>query len=221
MGRTRVGVYGGTFDPVHNGHIKVAHALISAFDFERLLFVPAFVPPHKRGREISSAYHRVAMLALATVDEQQILVSTIELETPTRPYTVETLARLESLEERSQLFFVMGADSFLDIASWREHETLLSSYSIVVAMRPGYDEHDPASHLNEEIRARVVDLRGRKSPQKDVLNAPHVFLTDYVAADISATRVRELMAAGGDTTDYVPASVAKYAAKHKLYDDQA
>ncbi len=214
-------MYGGTFDPVHNGHVEIAHALISAFGFERLLFVPAFVPPHKRGREISSAYHRVAMLALATVDEPKILVSTIELEMPTRPYTVETLARLESMDESSQLFFVMGADSFGDIASWREHETLLTSYSIVVAMRPGYGYHDPAAHLSPEIRARVVDLRGKRSPGSDVLGVPHVFLTDYVLADISATRVRELMTAGEDATKYVPPSVAKYAEKHRLYDEQA
>jgi len=127
--RQRLGVYGGTFDPIHNGHLRVAAALLENFALDQLLFVPAFVPPHKRGQEISAPHHRYAMLALATAQDARMLISTIELEAPTRPYTIETLGRLQTQDPRAQLFFVMGMDSFREVTSWREHERLLSEYS--------------------------------------------------------------------------------------------
>ncbi|MBL8186827.1 MAG: adenylyltransferase/cytidyltransferase family protein, partial [Acidobacteria bacterium] len=93
--RQRIAVYGGTFDPIHDGHLRVADAILKAFAMDRMLFVPAFVPPHKRSQQISSPFHRLAMLALATADQPQMFVSSIELEAPQRPYTIETLGRLQ------------------------------------------------------------------------------------------------------------------------------
>src|SRR2546427_11201317 len=102
----RIGVYGGTFDPIHNGHLSVAAAILDAFALQRMLFVPAFVPPHKRGREISAAYHRYAMVALATEDAPAMMASAIELEAPAKPYTIETLHRLQAEHGDARLFFI-------------------------------------------------------------------------------------------------------------------
>lgn len=220
--RQRLGVYGGTFDPVHNGHLSVATALVENFALDQLWFVPAFVPPHKRGQPISAAHHRYAMLALATAHEARMLISTIELEAPTRPYTVETLGRLQAQHPQAQLFFVMGMDSFRDVISWREHERLLSEYSIIVAARPGYRAHDlaetvSAAHLAPHLQARVIDLRGGLRPRAEDLAEAHVFITDYVAADVSATGIRQLAGADQSVESMAPPTVAAYIAKYQLY----
>ena len=217
--RQRLGVYGGTFDPVHNGHLRVATALLENFALAQLWFVPAFVPPHKREQAISAAHHRYAMLALATADEARLLVSPIELEAPTRPYTIETLGRLQAQHPQAQLFFVMGMDSFRDVTLWREHERLLSEYSIIVAARPGINAHGlaEAAHLAPHLQARVIDLRGGLRPRAEDLAETHIFLTDYVAVDVSATTIRQQAGAGKSVESIVPLPVAAYIAKYQLY----
>ena len=117
----RAAIYGGTFDPVHNGHLKVARRVQKLFGLDEVIFVPACVPPHKRGAGISSAFHRFAMLAIATENDERLRVSTVELEQPDRPYAVETVARMEErLGSDYRLFFLMGADSWSEITTWRE-----------------------------------------------------------------------------------------------------
>src|SRR5215468_6991966 len=140
--RRRIGIYGGTFDPVHCGHLAVAEAVSNAFALDRIFFVPAFTPPHKRKRMISSPFHRMAMLALATADSPKMFISTVELEAPSRPYTIETLGQLQTELQPARLFFMMGADSFSEVTSWREYEAILSEYDVIVATRPGYRDHD-------------------------------------------------------------------------------
>src|SRR2546425_9991297 len=116
MVRRRAAIYGGTFDPVHNGHVEVARRVLKLFELDEVIFVPACVPPHKRNANITSAFHRFAMLALATEADQQLLVSTLELDAPERPYAVDTVARMKVEGER--LFFLVGADSWAEITTW-------------------------------------------------------------------------------------------------------
>ena len=214
--------YGGTFDPVHNGHLRVAHAVLENFALDELLFVPAFVPPHKRGYEISAPHHRYAMLALATMHEARMRISTLELEAPARPYTIETMAHLQAQAPDAALFFVMGMDSFRDVTMWRAHEALLTTYNIIVAARPGYrangdEAKNIAGHLAPALQAQVVDLRGAIPPAPEHFAAPHIFVTDYVTADVSATAIRTAVENGQDITALVPAAVADYVSKYALY----
>lgn len=225
--RWRIGVYGGTFDPVHNGHLNVAEAVLNAFALDRIFFVPAFTPPHKRKRMISSPFHRMAMLALATADSPKMFVSTVELEAPSRPYTIETLERLRAEFQPARLFFVMGADSFGDVTSWREYEAILSEYDVVVATRPGYrgrDGDDGAQNdertvgsLAPQLRGRIVDLRGGAHPSDEDLKSSRIYLTDYVSIDVSATGIRESVEEGRSIEGLVPPSVAAYIEKYRLY----
>src|ERR687894_1484138 len=151
-GRRRIAVYGGTFDPVHAGHEAVARNLTELFALDEVLFVPAYVAPHKRDRKVSPALDRHAMLALATQDERLFRVSAVELNAPERPYTVETLAHFrESLGERARLFFIMGADSWEEITTWREWERVLSLAEHLVVTRPGYEL--PTDHITPDVRA--------------------------------------------------------------------
>jgi nicotinate-nucleotide adenylyltransferase len=233
--RRRVGVYGGTFDPIHHGHLKVAEAVLKAFAMDRLVFVPAYIPPHKRREVISSPFHRLAMLALATANSQRMFVSYIELEAPAYSYTIETLERLQAASENAQLFFVMGADSFKEITTWHEYERILTEYDCIVAARPDppdppdpEDGHlegqqraeDMADHLAPHLRVRVIDLCGGRLPPNEPLSTPHIYLTDYTQVDVSATNIRERAAQGRPLDDLVPHAVATYIEKYKLYQKQ-
>ena len=224
-GQERIGIYGGTFDPIHYGHLQVAAAICEAFALDRFFFVPAFVPPHKRDWQISAPYHRYAMVVLATLNhsplaQRNFAASTIELEAPTRPYTIETLQQLQTLYPTATLFFVMGADSFAEVNLWREYERLLTEYNIIVAARPPAEGMMVAlstQHLSAQCQQRVVDLRGSKHPTLAAVSEPNVFLTDYVAVDLAATEVRAAVRSGHSIVEMVPPEVARYIATYDLY----
>jgi nicotinate-nucleotide adenylyltransferase len=224
--RSRIALYGGTFDPVHNGHMSVARALLKLFVLDEIVFIPAHVAPHKRSQAVSPALKRYAMLALATQNEPQMRVSTLELEAPERPYTVETLARMkEKYGREARLFFVMGADSWADIRTWREWERVLTLTNHIVMARPGYGQD--AAHVTPQIRERVVDLRGADdSAIKGAVEGAEtekIYVTDAVQMDVSATKVRQLVSAGRDDEwpALIPRPVAGFIGKYRLYRDTA
>lgn len=221
-GRKRIAVYGGTFDPIHVGHAAVARNLLELFGLDELLFVPAFVAPHKRGRKVSPAFDRHAMLALATQDEWRLRVSTVELSAPERPYTVETLTRFgETLGETARLFFVMGADSWEEITTWREWERVLALADQLVVTRPGYEL--PTDHVTEAARQRIVDVRGasrgRVEDELEKNEGPRIYLTDAVNLKMAATDVRAAVARGDwdALKELVLPAVAEYIRKYGLY----
>ncbi len=153
----KIAFYGGSFDPLHVGHLAIARALSEQFDLQEFVFIPAFHAPHKKERKPTSAFHRFAMIALATNDLLQARVSKMELELPERPYTVETLGRLKNELPDTEIFFVMGADSWADILTWREWEKVLMMVNIIVVTRPDYEIG--FAHVTDEIRSRINDLR--------------------------------------------------------------
>lgn len=220
--RKRIALYGGTFDPVHIGHSAVAHSLLKVFALDEVLFIPAHVAPHKREMEVTPALDRYAMLALATEHESRFLVSKVELEAPERPYTFETLSRMQqSLGHEAQLFFVMGADSWLEITTWREWERVLNLSDHIVVTRPGYSWREDKVALM--IRERVVDLRGTGAgaavEEVDDNADPKVYLTDAVNMDVSATVIRQAVREkrDADWTQLVAPAVAEYIRKYGLY----
>ena len=221
MTSRRVGIYGGTFDPVHNGHVEVARRVLQLFELTEVIFVPAAVPPHKRTANITSAFHRFAMLALATAADQRLLVSTIELDAPDRPYAVNTIERMrETFGDETELFFIVGADSWLEITTWKEWERLLALCHLIVVTRPGFDVK---AFDREKIRVTVVDSIGRGcSPQinmNTLSGEPYVMLTDAANVDVSATAIREAAQANDHDglISKVPPAVAAYIEKHGLY----
>jgi nicotinate-nucleotide adenylyltransferase len=218
--RRRVALYGGTFDPIHVGHLTVARELLLLFALDEVLFIPAYVAPHKRERRVTPAHDRYAMLALATQGEERFKVSAIELSAPERPYTVETLSSfLESAGDATRFFFVMGADSWEEITTWREWVKVLTLTDQIVVTRPGYEL--PTSHVTEEIRRRVVDVRGREEVESELEKSegPRVFLSDAVMVDVSATDVRAAVERGelNKLDALVAPAVAEYIKKYGLY----
>jgi nicotinate-nucleotide adenylyltransferase len=212
----RAAIYGGTFDPVHSGHLEVARRVLKLFELDEVIFVPAWVPPHKRHANITSAFHRFAMLALATEQDQNLHVSTVELDAPQFPYAVETIQRMKDVAER--LFFLIGADSWAELSTWREWQRLLQMCDLIVVTRPGY-EVDP----DAAPPAEVVNVRGGAASEIAELlrsdQAPRVFVTDAAMIDVSATRIRS----AAQKNDFaalrtmVPAMVAAYIEKYNLY----
>jgi nicotinate-nucleotide adenylyltransferase len=216
--KRRLALYGGTFDPVHLGHLEVARAIAELFEIEKVLFVPAQVAPHKLGRPVTPPIHRYAMLALATEDDRRLAVSTFEIEAPNRHYTVDTLAHfIKIYGETSDLFFIMGADSWTEITTWREWRRVLTMVNHVVVTRPGY-----ILDSQQEMSDRIVDVRGDKTADRlEVGTDTRIYLTDIVMRDVSATHIRSLAAQKRfrELTQFVPVSVANYIEKYAIYQE--
>lgn len=221
----RIALYGGSFDPVHAGHITVARNLLKLFALDSVLFIPAHVAPHKRETRVAPALQRYAMLVLATQGEAQLKVSSVEIDTPGKPYTVDTLSRLQTeLGCEAQLFFIMGADSWMEITTWREWERVLALSNHIVVTRPGYKLS--AEHVTPLIRERIVDLRGaaldRIEREVDRSDGLKIYITDAVRMDVSATAIRKLLSEGRDAeiAGLVPPPVAEFIRKYGLYRDK-
>jgi nicotinate-nucleotide adenylyltransferase len=222
----KIAFYGGSFDPVHDGHLTIARKVTEIFELDEFVFVPAFHAPHKKNKKPTSAFHRFAMLALASRDEAKIKVSKMEIEAPERPYTVETLSRLKNELAEARIFFVMGADSWQDITTWREWERVLTLVDIIVVTRPDYEIG--FSHVTGAIRERIVDLRESnqqsaisRQPETDsrlTIDDSRIYITDAVQIDVSATEIRQKIRENiGGWREFVPEEVVKYVEKYKLY----
>ena len=216
--RNRIALYGGTFDPVHLGHLKGAHRVSELFEIDKVLFVPAQVAPHKVGRPVSRSIHRHAMLVLATQGDKKLLVSTFELDKPDRSFTVDTLAHFQgSFGDSADLFFGMGADSWSEISTWRDWQRVLEMANHIVVTRPGYD----LGEANEQVRGRVIDLRSGTDPRKlgPLSRTGNIFITDVVKMDVSATQIRQAASEGRleEMVNLVPEPVAEYIEKYGIY----
>ena len=215
--RKRIAFYGGTFDPVHCGHITVAKRLLLLFRLDEFVFLPAFHAPHKADVKPTSAYHRFAMLALATSGEPQISISTLELDRAEKRYTVDTLPEIIQRQPDADILFVMGADSWVDILTWREWEKVLLMTNHIVVTRPGFEIS--TDHVSDAVRERIVDLRNSRNTVKLDEPGQRIYITDAVKVDVSATAIREDVREDErlDNQDDVPEEVAKYIEKYELY----
>jgi nicotinate-nucleotide adenylyltransferase len=230
--RKRIALYGGTFDPVHAGHLEVARRVLQLFEIKTVLFIPAQMAPHKIGRPVTEPLHRYAMLALATQSDPNLSISSFELDDSDRRYTVDTVKHFQrTLGDETELFFMMGADSWSEITTWREWERLLAMTNHIVVTRPGFEP--TATHVGA-ISERVIDLRTSlecadlsallpKRCQGTALQGgartPRIFFTDVVMKDISATRIRRLAREGrtDELTEILPAAVLEYIKKYGIY----
>lgn len=189
-----LGVFGGSFNPPHVGHLAVAEAAAEAAGLDRLLWVPAATPPHKQAdASLASTADRLAMTSLATADNTRFEVSEIEIRRAGVSYTVDTLRALRQAHPGTTLALVLGGDSLAAFPSWREPETILSLARLVVYTRPGTPASMPSAL------------------------AAHVTVVDAPALDVSSTALRALIAAGRSTRYLVPEAVRAYIAAHRLY----
>lgn len=197
----RIGVLGGTFDPVHRGHISLAKAAIKEAGLSRLIVMPAYLQPFKQGKRVTDEEHRLAMTRLAFEGMKNVEISTLEIDRLRVSYTYDTLIDLQKKHPNHEIFFVTGADAFMDIESWYKGENLLKNFSFIVSIRPGYE----INRLDEKIKkygerygTRVIKLNE---------NMP----------DISSTDIREACRNGENISTLVPDAVERYIEDNGLY----
>jgi nicotinate-nucleotide adenylyltransferase len=229
-----IGLFGGTFDPIHRGHLALARAARERCKLSRILFVPANVPPHKQTQPLSPFADRYAMIALATASEKDFSPSLLEApgdcdegergkkSRAGKPnYTVDTVRRLKrSLKKVDRLFLLIGIDAFTDIAQWHEAEALFHECEFVIASRPGFSLADVANALPASLRPRQEVTRPfqKQAATGDlVLGGVTIHLLNEVYQPVSSTAIRQAVSAGKPLTRFVEPSVADYVKKTGLY----
>lgn len=211
MNHARVGWLGGTFDPIHNGHLDVASAAREALKLEKVYLVPARVPPHRHAPAASSA-HRLAMATLAAETWEWLDVSDVEMTVSGPSYTVETLGRLEAQGMAMKSLHVLtGADAFAEILTWKGAPGLLDRCHFVAVSRPGH----PAPGLRSQLP--TLASRMLSADQYELAQRPSIFLVDAPTAPVTATQVRAEASQGRSLEHLVPAAVASYIIQHELY----
>jgi nicotinate-nucleotide adenylyltransferase len=228
-----IGLFGGSFDPIHRGHISLAQAAARRYSLRQVLFVPGNVPPHKQKQPLTAFVHRYAMVALATQDEKQFVPSLLEAPAELGAgaannaanyavnYSIDTVRRLRSsLKKSDRIFFLIGIDAFRDIAKWREAQALLAECDFVVASRPGYSLRDVAEALPENLRPPAAVTRPfHKQPATGDLVLPGVtlHLLEGVHQNVSATVIRAAAAQCKPLAKWLDPRVADYIKKTGLY----
>ena len=195
----RIGIMGGTFDPVHNGHIAIARSAAEQLELSRVLFIPAGNPHFKQDQEVTLASKRADMVALAIADDSLFALDLCEVERGGITYTADTLEELTQSYEGARLFFIMGTDSAITLPGWKRAEDVARLCTIVVAKRPGQS----TQRVRELLAASPVDF--------------DVMYLDVPQVDVSSTQLREDIACGRDVSDMIPASVGAYISQMGLY----
>lgn len=226
-----IGYFGGTFDPIHNGHLALARAALHAFHLDRVLFVPTDAPPHKRRAPLTSFIHRYTMVALALAEtrERNFLPSLLEQprEQVCFRYSIDTIRALRRrLRKSDRLFFLIGIDAFLEIATWHQPEALLRACEFIVVSRPGYSLAQVAAALPPSLRPRTI-LGRERSHSFHTLRASGatIHLVKGVNVPVSATDLRAVLRARNSRSKQswrkmLPASVAAYIQKMHLYEKE-
>jgi len=218
----KIGVLGGTFNPIHHGHIHLAARVQRLFGLSAVHFVASALPPHKSHENLVRLEHRYAMICLATSGRAAFVPSLAELDPPASPFSIDTLGKIARTAgtDGTSIYFIAGGDSLAEVAGWRDSRRLLSTYNFVFAVRPGFPLSAPGRCLPPGLADRVVDLRGRSSPCSVRPAEPSIFLVDVAARRVSSSEVRALASAGRDTTRLVPAQVRNYILKLNLYGER-
>jgi len=211
----RIGVFGGTFDPVHYGHLQLATAALEETMMSELLFLPSAVPPHKINECICSFEHRCTMLNLALEDRDQIHVSDLEYRLPPPSYTYDTLNYMRTrYDSDTKMSFIIGCDAFLDIESWYRWRDVLFGIDFLVAVRPGYDEVAVVKFLTGH---GFVQSRHTSNEWTIGESGSKVLLLSCETEDISSTELRHRIKNNISWSHLVPREVAQYINLHSLY----
>lgn len=214
----RIGLFGGTFDPIHSGHLAVARAARRRFRLDRIYFIPCGRPPHKDRPGLSPFLHRYTMVALACMGERGFLPSLLEagpdLRGRRRYYSFQTVSRMRRLMRgRGRLYFLLGADAFLYLPKWKHFRQLIRLCDFIVVERPGFDWRQARRTL-----AAAVGVRQRNGSEATIRLGPStIYFLRGVRANVSATEIRRAARQGRSLTGWVPRLVAEYIENMELY----
>lgn len=210
----RLGILGGTLDPVHVGHVETALAARDALALDRVLLLPSRVPPHRPLQPSASPFHRFAMAALAVNGIEGVEACDIELVAPGTSYTASTLERFhESGTQASQIFFILGADAFAEIETWNRYPRVLDMANFVVVSRPGYDSH----RIVESLPALAGRFSTTAPARASVASDTRILILQAGTPDVSSTEIRRRLRAGEPVAGLVTEAVERHIRQHRLY----
>lgn len=222
----RIGIMGGTFDPIHYGHLNSAEEIADTFRLDKIIFIPAFIPPHKESEKITDAYHRLMMTVLATISNRRFNVSSIEIERNGYSYTVDTIRELINTIKNSKFYFIAGVDIFKEISTWKNVGRLLKSCDFIVSTRPGYRIDSLFNILNETVSKKYKNIKFRidrknpfgKFPRLAIINSGcFIYPVETTSLDISSTEIRRKVRKGITIKYLLPEPVEDYICKNRLY----
>ena len=221
-GGRRIALFGGTFDPIHSGHISVARAAERRFHLDCVFFIPSSRPPHKSAAELCAYEHRFAMVALACSEHRRFVPSLAEASvngaSPAVFYSIDTVRRFRRQfnQANDHIYFIVGADSFLHLKTWKDYVELLQCCDFVVANRPGFQIRRLREIIPPELLAPSAAKQSRDS-RVIRLRDTSVYLLETVASHVSATDVRQRVEGGRSVHGLVPPRVEEYITKQELY----
>jgi nicotinate-nucleotide adenylyltransferase len=218
----KLALFGGTFDPVHAGHLAVARAAAEKFELALIYFVPSNVPPHKSNRALTDFRHRYAMVALATAEDSRFVPSLLEADSEQPNYSIQTVRRLKkTLKKSDKLYFLIGIDAFMEISTWKQPLELLAECDFIVASRPGHSLADVGEALPEGLRPSPMVLQALRRQQASgtiALPSTTIHLLSDVHERVSSTQIRAAARKSvKQLSRYVPDGVAGYIKKEHLY----
>lgn len=214
ISRKRLGLFGGTFNPIHFGHLRAAEEVREACALDEVVFIPAAIPPHKETGAVVEARHRLQMIRLATKGNSAFSISTVELERPGTSYSVDTV-RFFLEKNQGVLYFILGRDAFMEIETWREYERLFSLSNFVVMARPGLEQVDRSNLFPRGIACSFqYDERAKCWIH---VSGQTVRFQEVTVLDISSTKIRNLIGKGHSVKYLVPAEVEAYIQEHGFY----
>ncbi len=209
----RIGLFGGTFDPVHDGHLQLAQAARIELQLDKVLLIPAADPPHKSNVEVTPFNHRREMLRLALAGANHLELCLIEDDLPTPSYTIDTVRYLQAKDnDNTELYFIIGADAFVDLMSWKSYQELLKRVTLAVASRKGFRSEKRLEEISDALGYAREDHVWRQGHGfKDI-----VFMKDS-PVEVSSSRIRELLGAGCVEIIGLNNDVFQYIQRNKLY----
>ncbi len=213
----KIGILGGTFDPMHRGHTYLARAVSTVLNLDRVLFMVSYLPPHKGKQEITSPFHRYAMVALDLLEEEKLYPSQWELERKQASYTIETLQYFTSHFPQHQYCFIAGSDSLKEIHLWKDYGRLLKEHCFVFVQRPGAQVKLEELKVSDSLRQKIHLVCKQDQP---IIRSGQSLLMTLDAPNISASALRKLITAGKrPSRELISSSVLQYVKKHRLYED--
>jgi len=213
----KIGLFGGTFNPIHSGHIKAAGIVQRIFALDKVLFIPSFIPPHKESETIVSPGHRFKMVELAVENIASFVASPIEIEEKGTSYSILTIQKISKIYPVGLFFFILGIDAFLEIDTWKNHERVLEQCKFVVISRKGYCLEDAKSVLDRKYASGMCDLSVSEKIRENLDLSYRIFLLPFDALDVASTEIRGRLRKKLSITHMVPESVADYIIRNNLY----
>jgi len=217
MTRKRIGIFGGTFNPIHVGHVKAALEVQRVFSLKKVLIIPSNIPPHKGVPLVAPAEDRLKMVKLAAAPYPQLIPSPVEIEAKGKSYSLLTLEKLRQQFPDALMFFILGIDAFLEIDTWWEYRKVLEMCHFIVISRPGYDLRKAKKILGAKYKERMIEVSDfvKMSEVKSPLYK--IFLFSIDALDVASEDIRAKIKKGESITGLVVRDVEEYIYRHKLY----